>query len=317
MPEAPETTAIASWFGSNRILAPAVGARLVHWNGKAWKPCPWTGVGFAGGMCELVHIQSRSLVVNDLHRGVINLARVIADPALSPQLYRRLRRLLFHADVLAEAQERCKAREVTPDGLFAAPAPTLGPAAQLDWAVDYFVVSWMGRSGLAGGDKEFDGGLSVRYDDGGGDSATRYRSAVRSLLQWKGLLERCTFTTDDIMGFIAKVPDRLGNALYLDPPFPGAGVVYKHKFIRFDELAARTVKYKSTRVVIRFYDHPTVSQLFPEGPLWRWDRLAGGRKSSNASAPEVLLVRGGDVDDQQTPRWSSVDVPEPCLREAA
>lgn len=63
----PSVTSIASWFGSNRMLAPIVGQELAG--------VPWVGIPFAGGMSELVHITARTLQVNDLHEHVINLVR--------------------------------------------------------------------------------------------------------------------------------------------------------------------------------------------------------------------------------------------------
>lgn len=42
--DAPKVSAIASWFGSNRMLAPRVGEALTG--------CDWVGIVFAGGMCE-------------------------------------------------------------------------------------------------------------------------------------------------------------------------------------------------------------------------------------------------------------------------
>jgi len=65
-------TALAPWFGSNRTLAENVGTALAG--------CQWVGVPFAGGMCELLQIKARSLLVSDLHRHVLNLAAVAADP---------------------------------------------------------------------------------------------------------------------------------------------------------------------------------------------------------------------------------------------
>jgi DNA adenine methylase len=282
--ELPEITALAPWFGSNRALAEEVGRRL--------EGCGWVGIPFAGGMCEVLRIAARTIAVNDRHRAVINLARTIADPVLGPRLYRRLRRLVLHADELEVSQERCRGREVTEGGLFAVPRPdSRGAEPLIEWALDYFVCSWMGRSGNAGTDGEYSGGVCVRWDDGGGDQAVRYRSAVRSLLLWRRFLERCTFTTDDAMDFIARVPDQEGNGVYCDPPFPEAGVSYKHKFVRFREMARLLSRYERTRVVCRYYDHPLVRELYREKDGWRWEALEGGKKSTNEAAPEVLLTR--------------------------
>lgn len=88
---------IAPWYGSNRTLAPKVAEQLIG--------CEWVGVVFAGGMSELVHpegIGARTVVVNDLHANVINLAQVIRD---QPQeLAQAAAGLPFHPETLEQAQ---------------------------------------------------------------------------------------------------------------------------------------------------------------------------------------------------------------------
>jgi hypothetical protein len=43
-------------------------------------------------------------------------------------------------------------------------------------------------------------------------------------------------------------------------------------------------------VVCRFYDHPLIHEIYPEG-RWTWRRLVG-RKQSNAEASELLVING-------------------------
>ncbi len=248
--------------------------------GKLLDGCSWVGVPFAGGMSELRHIKARTVLVSDLHRHVLNLAEVVADKERCEALVEEVGDKPFHPDVLADAQESCRRVEA---GLL-----TYDPVL---WARDYFICSWMGRNGKAGTDEEFQAGLSVRWEAGGGDSATRYRNAVESLKEWQTVLARCTFVCLDVFEFLAKVKDRAGHGLYLDPPFPGPGDHYKHKFSEDDHrrLAASLGTFDATRVVCRFYDHELIRELYPE-PVWAWHRL-DGRKQTNATAPEVLLVR--------------------------
>src|SRR4051794_3718103 len=129
-------TALAPWFGSNRLLAPIVAQEL--------SGCRWVGVPFAGGMAEVLAIEAPTIVVSDLHRNVINLARVVADAELGPKLYRRVRRLVFHPETLAAAQDFARTNEP-------------GDSPDLAAAVAYFTCCWMGRSGRAGTDAEFSG----------------------------------------------------------------------------------------------------------------------------------------------------------------
>ena len=75
-----------------------------------------------------------------------------------------------------------------------------------------------------------------------------------------------------------------------DPPFPGPGAKYRHKFSEFDQLRlAKTLAgFTAAKVVCRFYDHPSIRDLYSEAH-WAWKYLTG-RKQTNADAPEVLLT---------------------------
>lgn len=284
-------TALAPWYGSNRMLGNRVGELL---NG-----CNFVAVPFAGGMSELVHVKARTLVVNDLHRHVINLATVAAHPSMGPALYRRLRRLAFHPDVLALAQRECRRRELDPaygEALNAADehSPRLNRSARIDWAADYFVCAWMARNGMAGTDGEFDAGLSVRWEAGGGDSVVRVRSATEGLRDWRKILARATFHCLDCFKFLEKCKDRPGHGIYSDPPWPSDGDGYRHKFGEEQQrrLAARLGEYRETRVVVRYGDHPLIRELYPTD-RWEWVELTG-RTAANKAKAEVLLVsRGG------------------------
>jgi len=270
------------------MLAPRVGSELTG--------CEWVGVPFAGGMCELRYIKARSVLVSDLHRHVINLARVVAHPLLGPKLYRRLRRTAFHPDELAAAQERCLRREDRTGGLgdlFSNDSSIRRhDDPDLDWAVDYFTAVWMARGGNAGTDGEFRGGLSLRWDAGGGDSNTRFRSAAASLAPWRRVMRRCNFVTEDVFDFLARVKDRKGNGLYIDSPWPSAGDGYRHKFTTADQrrLAKEVSRFSDTRVVIRFGVHPLIEELYPRDH-WNW-QVQTSRSQANGDVPEALIING-------------------------
>lgn len=285
-----KVTAIAPWFGSNRKLAENVGKVMGRQN--------WIGVPFAGGMCELPHLKARTIVANDLHRHVINMARVMADGELGPSLYRKLRRYVLHPDSVIIAQQRCELRDrnmqaacdlhggVDRDRIRA------GESVEPDlmWAEDYFVSCWFARSHSAGSKDEFSNGMSVRWNASGGDSAKRVQSAIRSLPAWRRALRATTFVTMDALEFLGKCKDEAGHGIYCDPPFPGPGDRYKHTI---DEeyqgrLAECMAGLTAARVVMRFYDHPLIRKLYPESG-WRWNRYVG-RTQANKEAPEILLV---------------------------
>lgn len=273
----PKIGAIAPWFGCNRMLSHLIGEEL--------RGCSWIGIGFAGGMPELLHIDANTIVVNDVHLHVINLALVIQDKGLRERLYQELMKEPFHPLALKKAQDFCSNVELKAIHI-------LNDAPHYEAAKNYFVAVWMNRSAMAGTDKEFTGTLPIRWTGDGGDSNTRYRSAVESLEAWGRVFVKCNFTVDDIFTFLGKVKDVKENGLYLDPPFPEAGDGYKHKFSVDDHklLAAWLTRYVNVRIVCRFYDHPLIRQLYKASDGWVWKHLIG-RKQSNADAPEVILRR--------------------------
>lgn len=273
--------AIAPWFGSNRLNAHEVGAELAG--------LKWVGVPFAGSMCEIFEISAPAIVVCDLHKHLINMARIIAHPTKGPRLYRRLRRKLFHSDEHADHQAIAKQSEPSGD-------------EDIDAAEAYFVAVWMGRSHIAGVDDEFCGKLPARWNGNGGDSCKRYRSAVRSILAWRRAMERCNFRVMDALQFIERCEDNAKNGIYADPPFPGPGDRYKHPFPepKQRELAKLLNGFKKTRVVCRYYDHPLVRELYPESH-WTWRRFTGRDQANNGVKPEVLLINGPSLVEKPSP----------------
>lgn len=275
----PAIGAIAPWFGSARLLGPAVGQLL--------KGADWVGIPFAGSMSEIPYIRARTVVINDVHKGVITLARVISDETLGPKLYRRLRRHALHPDDLAESQSICRKMEQLANCCAALDEETI-----LRWAENMFVASWLARSGSAGTKTEFDAKLSLRWAAGGGDSAVRFQNAIRSINAWRRSLRRASFSSIDAFAFLDKCKDLPQHAIYCDQPFPGGpGDKYKHHFTlqQTKRLSGELLRFSQARVVSRFYDHPIVRDLYPETE-WTWHHLSG-RKQTNEVAPEVLLVR--------------------------
>lgn len=279
------TRALAPWFGSGRLIAPLVGREL--------EGCSWVGIPFAGGMAEVAEINARSVAVNDLHRHVINLARVVADDDLRGWLIRRLKRTAFHPDELRLSQQYCRESFLAGDRLTEEDTP------HVDSAVHYFVCCWMGRSHKAGGVDEFNGGISTRWNSNGGDSNVRYRSALRGLAEWGRIMRRCSFTCLDAFEFLDKCPDTAETGIYVDAPWPDDGAKYKHKFgtLEQTQLAARLSEFRNARVVVRFGDHPLIRQLYADDftqkqfSHWNWLRMRG-RTQTNETKREVLILNG-------------------------
>ena len=273
------TRAVAPWFGANRLLAEHVGEELA---GNRW-----VGVPFAGGMSELATIDASVMMVNDLHLHVMNLAMCIAHKRMISELIHFLARLPFHEEILRLAQTSCRQWEAESRDYCITMMPCLA------WAQDYFTAVWMGRSSKAGTVDEFNGKSAKRWNANGGGSNVRYRSAVRSLVAWHHIMQRCEFSVMDAFDFLARCEDAPGRAVYCDPPFPGPGEKYKYTFTddQHRRLAEALAGFESARVICRFYDVPLVRELYPERLGWTWRRLTG-RKQTNEEAPEVLIING-------------------------
>lgn len=275
---------LAPWFGNNRMLAKRVGVEC----GK----CDWCGVPFCGGAPELPHIECRSGLASDLHRHVINLCRVVSDDVLVQKLVQIADMKLFHPDELAAAQRYCIEREAASmSGLFGGGCkPSDEPDEE--WAAAYLAACWMGRGGHAGKKTEFTQNLAARYTASGGGSAIRYRNMIRSLLAWSRALRRWEFVCEDVFDFLDKSHDRDGHALYVDAPWPEAGIEYKHSFSdqKQRQLASRLAGLKHMRVVVRFGDHPLIREMYPESN-WNWiDQIS--RDQQNGEVSEFLIVNG-------------------------
>lgn len=290
MPEPAASTlsigALAPWYGSNRIAPEAVGIALGRLD--------WCGVPFAGGCCEIPWIRTRAGVGNDLHRHLINLARVAADQDLAEQVAHRVSGMLFHPDELRMAQRRCSARETPPRaGLFAGPAsgPACDTAPSVEWATDYFVCCWMGRSAIAGTPSEFRSAISTRWTSSGGDSARRFRSAAESLRAWHRMLTGWSFMTLDAFDFLSFCRDEAGHGVYADAPWPDAGDGYTHHFTAEQQrrLAARLATFERARVVIRYGDHPLIRELYADRARWDWTESTTRGQAGNEVA-EVLIT---------------------------
>lgn len=277
-----KVAAVAQWHGSCRASCERIGAKLGD--------LVWCGVPFAGGMPELPYIRARTGIANDLHRHLINLAKVIRSRP--SDLIERLDAMVFHGDELAEAQNYCRKREVVIEGnLYGYKVPPIPANGNLDWAVAYFVAAWMTRGGNAGTKKEFASGLSVRFSGGGGGSAVRFRSAIDSILGWSRVLDRWEFSTLDVFEFLDKVEDSPKVGLYLDPPWPTLGKNYAHGVDDgfHKRLHDRLADFRSVRIVIRYGVHPIIDGLY-KNRSWTRDESTT-RNSGNNDVAEVILSR--------------------------
>lgn len=271
--------ALAPWYGSKRTLAP----RIVEGIGKHhayWEP-------FCGSMAVLLVKPACSMeTVNDLNGDLVNLARVIRDPMKGAALYRRLRRVLASQTLLEEAR-----------------AYLNGPGEQgdIERAEAYFVNCWLSMNGSAGTHGGIDSrrGISRRFSSGGGAPAVRFAGAVSSIPEWRDRLRRVMVLNDDGLMLCERIEDVDGCVIYADPPYLEKGDEYIHDFESEDHarLADALRRFKRTRVLVSYYDHPRLAELYPG-----WQRLEldmtktmgnQGRRDQTGvivKAPELLLL---------------------------
>lgn len=278
--------AIAPWFGGKRNMAPRIAAELGN-HRTFWEP-------FCGGMAVLLSKQPATMeTVNDLHGDLINLARVIQHPQDGPALYRRLRRTFMDEAMYDDA---CvKIRDTTFEG-----------GHDPERAFHYFVYSWLGRNGTAGSDlKRVGKAFAVRYTNNGGHGATRFHNAIDSIPAWRRRLRGVTILRRDGFELIPKIEDVAGTALYCDPPYLIKNGKYLHDFDAEDHtrLAGLLERFQHARVVVSYYDHPRLVQLYPGWTKVRHDTVKalahqGKRGECDVRAPEVLLINGPSYTEQ-------------------
>lgn len=281
-----KVTALAGWFGSKRTLSPLIVSQLgPH---KAYiEP-------FSGSMAVLLAKQPCSFeIANDLHGDLTNLAWTIQHEWEGPHLYRQLRRTLFDEATFTFARERINMLPL-------AESPLQVNEQTAERAYWYFVLCWMGRSGVLG-TKDYNNVFTVRYTTNGGNQATRFSSAVDSIPDWRKRLRNVTITRRCGLELLEKTPDQKGLSIYVDPPYLQKGAEYEHDFSPIDHacLASILDKFREARVVVSYYRHHQLESLYPSS-RWTWidatrtkNMSVQGRRGAVAKqAEEVLLVNG-------------------------
>lgn len=280
----PTITAIVPYFGSKRRLAPVIVEALGK-HSAYWEP-------FCGSMAVLLaKPPSGHETVNDLNGDLINLARIIQDRQRGAVLYRRLRRVLCDENIR--------------DELLVAP-PTDDP---IERAFRYFVISWLGRNGFCGTKGCDASSFAVRWTPSGGHGGQRFNSAVASIPAWRERMRRPLILQRDGFDVIENIADVPGVAIYCDPPYFQKDAEYIHDFrdggMFGDDharLAAALARFKKARVVVSYYAHPRLAELYPQESWEIRDctiskglHNAGRRGSEIKYAPEVLICNQGGV----------------------
>jgi site-specific DNA-adenine methylase len=262
------------WFGADTLVCEQYAALLAD--------CKHVTVPFCGGLSIVAHLveSAGEIVCNDTHSHAINFYAVISNDLFRRQMIETLERMPFSQQLLEQAQEICKRivpRTTWPD---------------VDLATQYFVTCWMGRSGKAGTKSEFNGGLAMRWDAGGGSSPLRFQTAVRSIQEfWGPICERCSFVCLKWPQIIAKVKDDPKCGIYADPPWVGAGDDYVHQF---DSTAHRYLcealsAFTKAKVVIRYVDDELIRKFYGGRPQWHI-REVTSRDQANGGVKELCIT---------------------------
>lgn len=268
--------ALAPWFGAKRNLAPRI-VEVLGPHRSYFEP-------FCGSMAVLFAKPEASHEnVNDLHSDLINLALVIQDHKLGPLLYRRLRRTWLTEQAFLRERDVLLKQPEAPE------------AVDVERAYSFFVVGWFGRNGILG-TQSYNFGFCARWTPNGGHGGKRFASAVDSIPAWRRRMRRVTILKRDGFEFLESIEDCRGSVAYVDPPYLVKGAKYKHDFAPEDHerLAVLLHRFKKARIVLSYYDHPKLSELYPD---WHQDKIEvskalshqGRRGENDVRAVEVLL----------------------------
>lgn len=273
-------SAVLPYFGSKRTLSKRI-VETIGDHSVYFEP-------FCGSLAVLL---SKPVVpmetAIDLHGDLVNLAMVLQTREAAEQMYAMLYPMIpcnaLHQDAKARVPDYTASSEQWPD---------------VPRAVDFFVSSWLGRNGCIG-TKSFNNNFCVRYTSNGGAPAARWRSAVGSIPNWHERLKNVVILNTCGIAACERIEDKAGTVVYADPPYLVKGATYLHDFAAADHVRLATAlnRFKKTRVVVSYYEHPQLSELYPG-----WQRIdvattkglvnQSRRESETAAAkaPEVLLV---------------------------
>jgi DNA adenine methylase len=239
--------ALAPWAGAKRNLA----GKIIEQLGKHriyWDLCSGSlAVLLAKDPCVME-------TAVDLHGDLTNLAFVLQDEDMAIDLYGRAARTLMSDKLFADARLRLIEDRAAKDDM-----------PDVRRAYDYLLCSWIGRNGCAG-TSNYSSGFCVRFTANGGHAAKRWRSVIESIPDWHCRLLNVTVLRRDIFEVVNRIEDKAGTAIYCDPPYLTKGSKYLHDFTTEDHvrLAAALSRFQQARVVVSYYEHPQLAELYPD-----------------------------------------------------
>ncbi len=306
--------AILPYYGGKRDMGPMIARELEHENGR---PRAFYAEPYAGSMAVLLSKKpSGHEVVNDLWGPLINLAFVIQSDRYT-ELRERVERTLYAQPLYdAVVDHAATFKERKPPG-------GLGDIddACVEWAWAFLVREWYGQNGYTGTERTHHS-LAIRNTPGGGGGATRRAAVERAIPSWHDRLRKVEIRRTDAVELIAGLDDSKDVAIFADPPYfhdtrgkGGTKYVYDvedkpsgglfagdgHRD-HHDRLADVLNAKRETRVVVTYYAHPRLAELYPKD---RWTHVdatrlknlhaqnrRGAMSGAAAQAPEVVLING-------------------------
>lgn len=220
-------------------------------------------------------------VFNDLDSDVVNFFRVLADPVMSVQMFRGLRRLPM-------------AREMF-DGLtsdYATGEKSFDMMAPVPRAVAFFY-----RSSFAFGGKIRNGGFAASMNETDQvKEIRRYRNVLRTMSRLKEFWQGTVIENQDFETIITGYGKRDGALLFADPPYFGKERYYTKDFSMEDHARLATALTRvPAAVVVTYYATPEIELLYPPD-VWEHHLIEATKNSMKATAMkqrvnELVLVK--------------------------
>ena len=272
-------SAFAPWLGSTGTMARSI-IDLLGPHYRYYEPF----VG--GGAVLLAKDRADSECINDANGELVNMLRVIAS-----KRWRDFADRVWRLGYGQHSFDDCKAI------ILASPPPVAGTHADVDEvhverAACAFVLWWAGAGGQAGMDP-CTARLSVRFKQGGGQAATRFRTAFESIAWFR---ERLTggaiMRTDavELLHRIADDDDRPGVTIYVDPPYILEGHLYQVALDDLQPLAEALHRFRRARIVLSYNAHPWLDETYAD-----WTQL-------DATCTRRIGTGGGAKADQSPAR---------------
>lgn len=273
--------AVLPYYGCKRTIGPKIIRQMMN-HRVYWELfCGSLSILFAKDRCAYE-------TVNDLHADLYNLTTVLQCRGTAEMLYGKVSRTLFHEDLLPLAKSHLQ-NPCLPDPVY----------ENVDRAYWYLVFSWMGLNGVSGTPLASTGTFALRFTQGG-NGPVRWGSVGDSIPEWHQRLQRVQILNRNAFDLLPRIEDVPETVIYCDPPYIEKSSKYVHdlKAEEHAQLASQLRRFKHARVLVSYYAHPILDELYPG-----WERLeikttkgmANSSKLSEKGAvrvTEILLING-------------------------